>query len=311
MTHNNLNRWFAIVNPVSGNGKCKSKWAEVEAELNAADIEFDFRFTKTAKEAERIVHDVLAQGYRQIIAVGGDGNIHDIANGLLTQNIVPSNEVKLGIISLGTGNDFVKNYAIPTNIRQAVNLIKRGKSVLHDAGMASYFSAGEKQHRFFINFCGVGFDAYVVERAAPWKAYGQMAYLLATLRWMFPYKKPTLKIITKQQCFETPCYMALAGIGRFSGGGMLLTPGAKMNDGKFTVSIAKNISKIEVVLKIAMLYNGKFSEHPQVETIETSDLKIEATAFTFPVKMQADGDMLGEGPFELSVIPGALKVIVP
>lgn len=307
----NSNRWFAIVNPVSGNGKSGRKWGEVQQALLNAGIDFDFQLTTKPREAESIVQTAIQQGFRKIICVGGDGNMHDIANGLLTQNYVSSSDVTLAIIPLGTGNDFVKHYKIPAKISEAIELLKRENTVLHDAGKAISYENGKAKARYFINFCGVGFDAFVVERAAPLKPYGQIAYLLGTLRWMFPYKKPLLRITTAERVIETECYLALAGIGKYSGGGMMLTPGAIANDGKFFLTIAKNLSKIEVVLRLKMLYDGSIGTHPEVECFQTDSIRIEVLQEYFPVKMQADGDVLGVGPFDISIIPRALKVVVP
>jgi len=311
MHTDNSNRWFAIVNPVSGNGKSGRKWNEVRQELLNAKIDFEFEFTTKVREAESIVQATIQQGFRKIISVGGDGNLHDIANGLLSQSIVSSSEVTLAIISLGTGNDFVKHYKIPTKIQDAIGVIKKGNVVLHDAGKAISYEDGKANARYFINFCGVGFDAFVVERAAPLKPYGQIAYLLGTLRWMFPYKKPLLRITTAERVIETECYLVLAGIGKYSGGGMMLTPGAIANDGKFFLTIAKNLSKIEVVLRLKMLYDGSIGTHREVECFQTDIIRIEVLQEYFPVKMQADGDVLGIGPFDISIIPKALKIVVP
>lgn len=304
-------QWFAIVNPISGNGKCSKQWNAVSTALNAANIDFQYQFTSQAGEAKILVQQALEKGYRKILCVGGDGNLHDVVNGLLTQSLVTSNEVLLAIIPLGTGNDFVRHYGISTNIKKAVAILKTGKIAKRDAGLATSYIAGKKHQEFFVNFCGVGFDAFVVERAAPMKPYGQLAYLLATLRWIFSYQKPTLKIMANGKTILTPCYLALAGIGEFSGGGMRLTPNADAADGLFQLTFAKNLSLWEIIPQIKMLYDGSIYHHPKVERILTDAVAIEVIESSNEVKMQADGDMLGCAPFQISILPQALTFLVP
>jgi len=91
----------------------------------------------------------------------------------------------------------------------------------------------------------------------------------------------------------------------------MLTPGAIANDGKFFLTVAKRLSKIEVVVRLRMLYDGSIGTHREVECFQTDNIKIEVLQEYFPVKMQADGDVLGIGPFEISIIPRALKVVLP
>lgn len=303
-------QWFAIVNPVSGNGKCRKKWNVVNECLSAENIAFQFQFTSYAGEARMIVQQAIAQGFRKIMCVGGDGNLHDVVNGLLAQSLVNTNDVLLAVIPLGTGNDFVRHYGISANIKKAVAIIKTGRSVKRDAGLATFFKSGRQHQEFFVNFCGVGFDAFVVERAATLKPYGQLAYLLATLRWIFSYQKPTLKIVANKKCVITTCYLALAGIGEYSGGGMRLTPHADAADGLFQLTLAKNLSLWEVLSQIKMLYDGSIYHHPKVEKILTNAVEMEVVEGN-NVKMQADGDVLGGPPFRISIIPQALTFLVP
>jgi diacylglycerol kinase family enzyme len=190
-------------------------------------------------------------------------------------------------------------------------VIKNERTTLHDAGIATSFENGVQQHRYFINFCGVGFDAFVVERAAPWKPYGQIAYLLGTMRWLFAYKKPTLKITTNNYTVETVSYLSLAGIGKYSGGGMMLTPCAEANDGFFSFTLAKNLSKAEVIFRIKMMYDGSICKHREVDCSKTTTVSINVVNEFYPVRMQADGDVLGTNPFTMTILPQALCVVVP
>jgi diacylglycerol kinase (ATP) len=303
--------WFIIANPVSGNGTVHRKWSKVQAALNNAHIPYEFELTTKAGDGRHMAIQAIQKGYRKIICVGGDGNMHDVANGILNQTIVPATDISLAIISLGTGNDWIRTFHMPHTIDGAVAVIKRGNTTLQDVGLVHCYDKGLALKRYFINFAGCGFDSYVVERTAELKKFGTVAYLLGMLRWLVSFQKPKLKITANGQSAIVKAYMTIAGIGKYCGGGMQLTPGAVPDDGLFHVTIAKDISKLEVLRRIKMLYDGSLPKHKDVWTFTTSSLKIEVVQSAAVVKMQTDGDLAGEGPFELNVVHKALRVVIP
>ncbi|MBS1618496.1 MAG: hypothetical protein JST76_08255 [Bacteroidetes bacterium] len=307
----NASRWIAIVNPVSGFGKAKKKWDEIRSELGALQIAFDTAFTTADRRGDLLVIDAIAQGYRQVICVGGDGHLHDIVNGIMRQDIAPSTDITVAMISLGTGNDWIKTNGIPKDPRAAIALIAQGKTYIQNVGHVVANNNGAAVTRYFHNFAGVGFDAYVVERTASTKAYGQIAYLLVMLRCLFSYRLPVLRITFDNAVVETPCYLTLTGIGRYGGGGMKLTPGAQPDGPTFFTSIAKRFSKLDVFRHITKLYDGTFLKLEQAEAHESRHVRIEVVSAPEEVYMEADGDMIGTGPFEISLIPHALRVIIP
>lgn len=304
-------KWFALINPVSGFGKAEKKRKAIEAELKRQHIAFDFRFTTATAHADVLIQEEIQNGFRKFICVGGDGNLHDMVNGIMRQNTVPSTAITLAMISLGTGNDWIKTSGVPKDIRGAIALIKQERTMLQNAGAATCFLNGKETTTYFHNFAGVGFDAYVVARTTSLKTYGQAAYLLGMLKCLFTYQKPVLKITVDDEVLETVCYLTLAGIGKYGGGGMKLTPGAALDGDGFFVSIAKNFSRLDVFRHIAKLYNGKFIHLPEAETRFAKKIRIELLSATQEVFMEADGDLLGTGPFEISMLPKALRVVIP
>ena len=127
------NRWLAVVNLLSGSGKCGRDWDSIAQMLYAKGIEFDTVFTGYRFHAiELVQRGIEEDGYRNLIAVGGDGTIHEVANGILTQTSVASTEVRMGVIAVGTGNDWVRSYGIPTDYEKAVEVIAAGKTFTQD-----------------------------------------------------------------------------------------------------------------------------------------------------------------------------------
>lgn len=307
----NTDKWFVIVNPASGFGKVKRAWREIYQELNKQELQFEFEFTTPESKGESLVHKALNKGYRKLICVGGDGHLHDIINGLMTQTLVPSNEVTVGMISQGTGNDWIRTNGVPRNYREAISVIKKGKTYVQNVGLAKSYKDGKQALRYFHNFAGVGFDAFVVQNSLSLKAYGQIAYLLVMLKCVFLYRLPVLRITLDNKVIEAPVYLTLTGIGKFGGGGMKLTPHAQPDGEDFHVSVAKDFSKMDVVRYIGKLYDGSFIELEKAEAHMSKAVKIEVVKAEQEVYMEADGDMAGTGPFEISLIKNAFKVVVP
>jgi YegS/Rv2252/BmrU family lipid kinase len=304
-------KWMAIANPVSGFGKVARRWDTIRAELEAQGVEFEFRHTTAAQRGDVLVKEAIAKGYRKILCIGGDGHLHDIVNGIMTQKEVASTDITVAMVSLGTGNDWIKTNKIPKDYKKAIALLKAGKTYVQNVGLAVADNGGKPVIRYFHNFAGVGFDAYVVQNTLKSKAYGQMAYLLVMLRCLFSYRKPVLRMTFDNAVVETTCYLTLTGIGQYGGGGMKLTPGAKPDGDTFYTSIAKDFSKLDVFRYTGRLYSGTFIELDKAEAHRSKHVKIEVVSLEMDVYMEADGDIVGTGPFEVSLIPKALRVLIP
>lgn len=286
-------------------------WRAISQELHRQDLSFDFEYTSSDCRGDLLVQKAIAAGYRHIIAVGGDGHLHDLVNGILSQHDLPSRELTIAMISQGTGNDWIRTNGVPRDYAGAIALIKQGRTYYQNAGLAKAFFGGRPVQRYFHNFAGVGFDATVVQQTTGIKNFGQAAYLFGMLRCLYRYRRPVLRISLDNTVIESPTYLAITGIGRYGGGGMKLIPLAQPDSEHFSVSVAKIIPKSYVVCHIGKLYDGSFIDHPQVETHFSSRVKIEVLKADQEVFMEADGDLIGSGPFEISLIPKALKVIIP
>lgn len=304
-------KWFAIVNPASGFGRVHDKWRDICQELHKQEVPFEYEFTTPECKGDTLAQKAIADGYRKLISVGGDGHLHDIVNGVMTQSDVPSTDVTLAMISQGTGNDWIKTNGMPKDYKKAITIIKQGKTYIQNAGLAISYRNGQPCTKYFHNFAGVGFDAYVVQNALQSKVYGQIAYLLVMLRCLFTYHKPVLRITLDDRVIETTTYLTLSGLGRYGGGGMKLTPDAQPDGDSFNVTVVKNFSKMDVFRYIGKLYDGSFIHLDKAESHWSKHIRIEVVSSQEDVYMEADGDMMGTGPFEISLVPRVLKVVIP
>lgn len=301
-------KWFVIINPTSGNGAAKKKWIPIYNELIKQKFDFDFRLTEYKKHSEELIKDAINKGITKFICVGGDGTLHNMVNGILSLNPANISEIKIGIIPVGTGNDWVKTYTISSEYKKAIQTIKGeftikqdiGKLLINENNLTVYFN----------NLAGIGFDGYVVNKVHKFKYLGFLAYLTSALLSMASYKKSVLKITFNHIEIKEKTLMLLIGICNYSGGGMQLTKNANPTDGLFDISHINKISLVTLLGNIGGIFSGNITNHKLVKNYKTSKLKI-TDLDTQKTYIQADGELVGSGSFEAEIIPTALNFIVP
>lgn len=301
----NSNRWFVIINPTSGNGASKKKWPRIKTFLESQAFDFDFAFTEHENHSPQLVQEAIKNGILKIICVGGDGTLHNIVNGILNQNKVPSNEVAIGMIPIGTGNDWVKTHTIPKDFKKAIEIIKTGNRKVQDLGKIEYLDQ-VKDPVYFNNLAGVGFDGFVVDKVHKYKHFGAIAYLVGSLLGLFRFKNFMAHVIVNSNKIESKTLMVLIGLCNFSGGGMQLTQAPNPFDGLFDISIAKNIDKFDVIRNLFKLFNGKIVKHKKVETLKSDTVIVKIPQSPLPF-IQADGELIGKGGVRVSIVPKALS----
>ncbi|WP_299105762.1 diacylglycerol kinase family protein [uncultured Tenacibaculum sp.] len=300
------NSWFVIVNPNAGNGNFKKLWSQIQHELAHHNIVYEFEFTTHHKHEIELVHKAISKGYSQIISCGGDGTLHHVVNGVMNQELINSNLITLGVIPLGTGNDWIKTYGISKNIHEAVQLIKNQNTIYQDIGHLQL----ENTSSYFNNVAGIGYDGYVVNKLNNLKKFGPIAYLISGISGLLFYKRMPFKVVINNSTIEDYCLMTLFGICKYSGGGMQLTDYKSSNDGFFDITFAKNLTFKDLVFNIKKLYNGKIVTHNKVETYLTDKISVipttKDTAF-----IQADGELIGTGSIAVSIVKNAIQFVIP
>lgn len=299
--------WFVIVNPTSGNGASKKKWPLIKDELLKQQFNFNFIITNHKNHAIEIVQNALKQGYKNIICVGGDGTLHTIVNGILSLKPTNLSEIKLGIIPIGTGNDWIKTYHIPLDYKKAILIIKQQYTVYQDIGELKFET--NKQPIYFNNLAGIGFDGYVVNKVHKFKNLGFLAYLTGALISISSFKKPTLKIEFNTLTIQQKTLMLLIGICNYSGGGMQLTKTPNPTDGLFDISCIYRVNLITIIKNISNLFNGKICNHKLVNTYKTASIKV-TILNNSEAYIQADGELIATDNFTATILSKALQFIV-
>ncbi len=301
--------WFAIVNPNAGNGKGKKDCNRIADILKKNGIKFNMKPTERKGHATEFTRELIADGYRKIISIGGDGTLNEIVNGIFTQDYCPTTEIILSLIPIGTGNDWGRMFGIPLLYEGAVQVIKEGKLMLHDIGVISYFNGEEKAKTYFINIAGLGFEAVVVKKTNKQKDKGlsnKAIYFYNLLSSLVSYRNTPVEITIDKKTSRAKVFSINVGNGRYCGGGMRQTPDALPDDGLFDITVIKEMGKIEIIKSLQLLYDGTIMSHPKVDGYRSNNLKVTSDSLLF---IEADGESLGHTPVEFSIIPSAVNII--
>jgi YegS/Rv2252/BmrU family lipid kinase len=284
-----------IVNPAAARGKAVRVADKVKAICKDRNMDFQMVYTNKSGEATQIAADGRDQ-FDCTVAVGGDGTINEIVNGLV------GGGSKLGIVPVGSGNDFVRALEIPLKVVDAVDILLDMKTRSIDIGKAG--------NRYFQNGLGIGFDAWVVEETIKvHKLRGTAIYLYSVFKTIYSYKPPVVKLQYNDIKREEEFYMITVGNGISLGGGFKLTPNAILDDGLFDLNIIRDLKKWEIYINLLSVFTGKHIYLEQVTTDRTDRLSIKSEdGFAAHV----DGELLSLNLKSLNVklIPKALEVVV-
>jgi YegS/Rv2252/BmrU family lipid kinase len=305
----NIDKWLVIVNPNAGNGKGKKDWDRIAEIFSKEKISIVVHFTEKKGAAKDLAIGAAQNGFRKIISVGGDGTLNEVVNGIFSQNICSPNEFTIGLIPVGTGNDWGRMFGIPLMYEGAVAAIRENKVIRHDVGLISYYSGNELHKRYFINIAGLGFEAVVVKKTNKQKDKGrsnQAIYFYNLLTSLLTYKNTDADIIIDGKRTTARVFSINVGNGRYCGGGMRQTPDAMPDDGLLDITIIKDMGKIEIIKSLKLLYDGTILSHPKVDGYRATNLRVESKSLLFA---EADGESLGHTPVEFSIIPDGINII--
>ena len=301
-----LNSFFIIVNPSSGNTNFKKSWEIITHFLKLKNINFSYSFTEYRKHEVILVDKAIKQGYRNIISVRSDGTLHHVVNGIMKQRYIKTSKIKLGVIPLGTGNDWIKTYNIPNSIKKSIDIIVKNNTILQDIGCIK-LSNGKKE--YFNNLAGTGYDGYVVKNLNNLKKIGSLAFIVSGLYSLFSYKKTKYSISFNNKTINEKCLMILFGICKYSGGGLRVTKDPNPKDGLLDITIVKNISFLDLLFNVPKLYNGKIVHHKKVSNFKTKKIIVKNTSNSNSF-IEADGEIIGINSFNISILPNAIQFII-
>lgn len=308
---------LAIFNPTAGRGLAAQLKPTVVETLRRYDVDFDAVETTDHHEGVRLAQEAVEAGYRAIISVGGDGNAHDVVNGLLRAGAGPD-DVTLGVIPAGSGNDFVKMLDLPAeDVATACRRISRGHTRDVDVGRINrmisagrpVFSTDDGRPGYFVNMLGIGFTALAAHESQKidWLT-GLPLYLVAAIRTLaLNYRTPHMDIDLDGNLISQRNTEVAVANGRCQGGGFWLTPDAEVDDGWFDIAIARGLSRVGILRLIPDVLQGAHTDNEPVTMGRARRVTIETT---HPLPVQADGEILASRVtrLEVEIVPQALRV---
>ncbi|HPE43085.1 MAG TPA: diacylglycerol kinase family lipid kinase [Bacteroidales bacterium] len=307
-------KWLVIVNPTAGVGKAAKDWPGIEQLLINEGFDFKAVVTKHPFHAISLARDLVQQhGYQKIIAVGGDGTLNEVVNGIFQQNRFPTTDIMLGMITVGTGNDWGRMYEFPKKYKKAIRILKNERTFLQDVGKVKYRYDSEDKSRYFINMAGMGYDALVAKKTNLMKARGKggtLAYLYNLVTGLFQYKNTHLHIkVDNKEVLNDKVFSLSIGICKYNGGGMMQLPKAIPDDGLFDITVIRKTSKFRVVKNIKNLYDGSFIKLPEVSVFTGKQITITSIP-PHSIYLETDGESLGNSPLDFEIVPKAVKLII-
>lgn len=310
MSNPQNNEWLVLVNPNAGTQKGKKDWHKISHILTEQGFDYHSVFTERKLHAIELVPQFIEKGYRKIIVVGGDGTMNEVVNGIFAQKTVSPTSITLGMISIGTGNDWVRTYNVPLDYQKAIEIIKQQKTLEQDVGFVKFSANGSYKTRYFANMAGFGFDGLVAKKTNADKEKGSsnpFLYLSNLISSLFSYDSTNVRINVDGREIKARVFSMSVGIGQYNGGGMLQAPDALPNDGLLDLTIIKHMGKLSIIYNIRRLYDGTIRKVKQVELLTGKKINIFSD---IPIPLETDGESLGNSPFEFSIIPKSLKVII-
>ena len=297
-----------IVNPRSGGGLSRRRWAALVGPITDGLGPVDARFTEAKGDGRRIAHEEAAAGRRLIVAMGGDGTISEVADGILAAG----GTSELGIIPRGTGGDFRRSLDLDDDIGRAARRIRETPARLIDAGRVSFIADdGAQAERHFVNVVSFGVSSDVARQAnaSSKRLGGRVAFFSATVRALVSYDNVDIVLsLDDQPERRINVLLAAIGNGRFFGGGMKICPEALLDDGLFDLVTVGNLGRIGVMANIHRIYSGNHLTMTEVQGTRLRRLKVAPADGTAKIPLEVDGETPGHLPASFELLPGALRV---
>ena len=287
-----MRKIFVVWNPASG-GRSSKIVKQLAAYLQTSSLDYLIADTSKTKSANRTVKDQLDHTFSDLIIVGGDGTINEAVNGLTF-------DIPVGIIPAGTGDDFVKMISIGKTLKEQIH------SAVH--GTISTIDLGVCNERKFVNGIGIGFDGQIVEdmfaKRVPLLS-GHAAYYYHVLRILGGYSEKRFRYRLDDLQLENELILLTIGNGSTFGGGFKLMPQAKIDDGLLEICEIGKLSGLRRFLNIHKLSNGTHDTLSTVKFHQAQKILVEENPLLFA---HIDGERLGNPPFDIQVLPKALKL---
>lgn len=287
-----------IVNPTAGRGRTGKLVDDLHRVLKDRGIEYDLVLTRQAGHGQELAEKASSEGWPVVVAVGGDGTMNEVLNGIMVGNRATA----LGVMPTGTGNDLARTLGIPLDFAGAVDRLLAGQSRTIDVG--------RDNDGFFSIVCGLGFAADVMHHVnthhAPWLR-GPLAIAAGVISVVNTLHPTRFRVEIDGKSWDSDLVAVFVLNTRFTGGGMMVSPQAAPDDGLLDVVLIRKISRLALLGLLPKVYSGKHLGHPCVEIYHARRVSFTPDPDVRMIKM-FDGNIQGMAPLTAELLPSVLTV---
>jgi YegS/Rv2252/BmrU family lipid kinase len=296
-----------IANPRAGRGQVGEELPELERQLLARRLAHRIRETEGPGHAVELTREVLRQGTRFVVAVGGDGTVQEVVNGMLDEDRPVADDAVLGVVAAGSGSDFVRTFGLPGDAARAVRHLEGDRLYRIDVIRAEYRDGDVTRVRYVPNIAEVGLGAEVVRRAGGLpRVLGRSRYFWGFWLSVGRFRPCRITVGVDRKSFEGVANNVVVANCQFYGGGMKISPRSYPGDGLIDVQISTG-PKSEAFTLIPKIYRGEHVPHPHIKELRGRQVHVAAER---PLPVEGDGEVLGTTPVTFTVLPEvvALKI---
>lgn len=302
-----------IVNPASGGGRTGRGWPAVAAQLRAAGLDFDTAMTSSAGEAVELARKAVRESRPLVVAAGGDGTVHEVANGFFAHGEPLQTASRLGVVPMGTGGDFGRTFGLPLDPALAASVLRAGRGRRIDAGRVTCAApGGGSVVRHFVNIADAGIGGDVVDRvnSGPRLINGEVTFMVASLVTLLRWRNKPMRVAIDGEVRELIAQQVVVANCQYFGGGMWVAPTAEPDDGRFDVLVAGDLSLWENLRGLSRIRRGTHLSDGSSKIAHTLARRVEVSSPAL-VRVDADGEQPGVLPAIFEVMPGAIELVCP
>ena len=314
--------WFAVLNIYAASKRAESYWRKAEKALKELEIVYHGNRTGRSGNAMEITFDACMAGYRKFIAVGGDGTVHDVLNGIAAYldwandvgYSVDFSAFTLGVIPVGSGNDWIKTTGVPKDVCEAVKTLKKGCVGHQDVVRLSVLDENDNEisRSYMVNVGGVGLDPRICEQVNRLKTEGKrgrILYVTSLIHAIRHRKSSGIQVICDgETVFDGLFYSIAFGIGKYSGGGMRQTPTAVLDDGLLDVTVIPELPMKRILREVWRLFDGTFHKVPELVTGKYKEIVVCPCGRELE-PVQVDGEVVGKGKAKFKVLDSQINIV--
>ncbi len=294
-----------IVNPHAGRQRVGRAIPDLERTLRERDLEYTIVRTNGPGDATRAAGEALRSGCRFLIAVGGDGTVNEVVNGMFQDGQTIVEKPVLGVVAAGSGSDFVRSFGLPGDATRAGLHLTGDNTYPLDVGRIAYTAPdGSQQIRYFANVAEAGLGAAVAARAERLpKFMGQAKYFFGFWLTLPGFRLTNVRVQCDRRTYEGPAYLVVVGNCQYYGGGMKVSPRSYPGDGALDTLIFKG-PKSDSFTMLPKIYKGEHVPHPHIAEMRAKvNVRVEAQR---ALPIEADGEVLGTTPATFQVVPQSI-----